>query len=179
MTNGDEKSLGMPLEIARKNLRDDPQTLAIAEALGVDVETYIDRVLEYAQHPEKEPELELLDDASVAQLGPEAPSVEDVTRWLEQVEAGEVELDGRVKVAERDGYSTEAERSEVLRAQAGGEAPARRAPPVERVSRGRAEKPSGEGSVLEEQLRARQRQFKLGMDARRAGQGRRPPPKKD
>ena len=97
----------MPLEIAKQNLRDDPNTLAIAKALGDELEDYIEKVLDYALHPEKTPQLELLDDESVAELGPEAPSVDDVTAWFEAVAEGEVELDDRVKVAESDGYTAD------------------------------------------------------------------------
>lgn len=179
MTDGEPKNLGMPLEIAKKNLRDDPQTHAIAEALGVDVEDYIDKVIDYARHPDKEPELELLDEESIAQLGPDVPSVADVTHWFEQVAEGEIELDDRVEVAPSDGFSTGVDRADALRAQARGEAGPRRAPGVEEVQRGRARPAAPEaGSVLKQQLLEQQRQFQLGMDARRAGHGTKTPPKR-
>lgn len=174
MTDDAPKNLGMPLDMARQNLRDDPNTAEIAKSLGVEVEDYIDKVLEYAQHPDKQPELELLDDEVAAELGPDAASVAEVEAWMEKVISGEIDLDDRVKIAEHDGFATGAEGSETSRAEAGVEAPVRRAPQVAEIQRGkRAAAPTGAGSVLEQQLRAQQRNIQLGVDARRAG-GRKP-----
>ncbi|MEO1228389.1 MAG: hypothetical protein AAFZ18_05740 [Myxococcota bacterium] len=159
----------MPLEMARNNLREDPSTHAIAEALGVEVEDYIDRVLEYATHPDKEVEVELLDDEAAAELGPDAPSMAQVMEWMNGVASGDIDLDDRVKIAESDGFTTQDAPSEVLRREAGAEAPVRRAPGVEQIQRGskRASAPEA-GSALKDQLLAQQRNLQLGMDARRA-----------
>lgn len=164
------KNLGMPLEIAKKNLREDPNTRAIADALGVEVEDYIERVLEYATHPDKEVEVELLDDEAASELGPEAPSMAEVMQWMEGVASGEISLDDRVKVAESDDFSTGAEASETFQREAGGEAASRRAPGVEQIQRGsrRGSTAPEAGSVLKQQLLAQQRHLQLGMDARRA-----------
>ena len=162
----------MPLAIARKNLREDPQTAAIAKELGVDVEEYIEQVLEYAQNPDKEPELELLDDEAAQDLGPEAATMDEVVSWLEAVESGEITLEDRVQVAEADGFSKDAERSEVLRQQAGAEM-SRRAPGVEEMTAPKKGDATPEaGSVLKAQLMEQQRSMRLGVDAQRAGAGR-------
>lgn len=175
MTDAEGRRLGMPLELAKKNLRDDPQTHEIARALGVEVEVYIDRVIHYALHPEKPPEVELLDDESVAQLGPEAPTVARVTAWFEQVASGEVRLEDRVEVAAEDGFSTEALPSERHLDKTAGEKSLRRAPRVDEGPRaGDAPSASGAGAVLRQQLLEQQRSLRLGMDARRAGQGPKP-----
>lgn len=170
------KSLGMPLEIARKNLREDPNTHEIAKSLGVEVEDYINKVLDYALNPGKEPEVELLDDESIAGLGPDAPSVSDVTAWLEGVAAGQEVLDDRVEVAGSDNFTTQADRTEVLRAKTGAASAPLRAPTVT-VPKPETGDDGGAGSVLRAQLLEQQRNMQLGMDARRAGQVRKPPPK--
>lgn len=170
MSDEAPRSLGMPLDIARKNLREDPHTQEIAKALGVELDDYIEKVLDYAQHPNKEPELELLDDEAAAELGPDAASVAEVEAWMEKVASGEIDLDDRVKVADSDGFSMDAEPSEAARRDVGVEARTRTAPGVEELQRGRARAPTQEaGSVLKQQLLAQQRSTQLGLEARRAG----------
>lgn len=163
--------------MARQAIRDDPHTAEIAKALGVELEDYVEKVMSYVLDPGKEPELELLDDESVAMLGPEAPTVNDVVAWFDGVERGEIDLDPRLEIAEHDGFSTEAERSEALRARTRGEPVARpAAPTLEQISRGRrpAEPSDGAGAVLRNQLLEQQRNLQVSMEARKAG---RPGPK--
>ena len=170
-----ERNLGMPLAIARKNLREDPHTEAIAKELGVDIETYIDKVLEYALNPDQEPELEVLDEDAIPELDPTAATMNEVMAWLEGVESGEISLEDRVQIAESDDFSTDADRSELLKAQTGAETSPRRAPTLNDIQAPKVTAPDGEaGSVLRAQLLERQQSMRLNSDAQRAG-ARKPP----
>lgn len=164
------KSLGMPIEIARRNLLEDPSIRTIAEELGVPLEVYVDKVLEYARHPEREPELAIIEDADAREMGVEVATEADVVGWFEGLADGSVVLpDARKEVASRDGFTLDATEAERLRAEAQGRP--RRAP-----APAPAPPPNPEaGAVLKQQLAERQRQMQLSMEARKAGK---PPAKK-
>lgn len=164
MSSKDAGNLGMPLEMARQSLRDDPNTAKIAETMGLEVELYIDKVLEYALNPQKKPQLEIMDDADAREMGVEVHSYDDVCNWLDGVSDGSIPVDsGRREMSLSDGFSTQATEAERLKAEARG-----------RPRRGPAPSPAPKisaeaGAVLKQQLADRQRQNQLSMDARRAG----------
>lgn len=179
----EERSLGMPLEIARQNLRADPHVGAVAKELGVELDVYVERVLHYALHPDEDPQLDLLDAESVQSLGRQAPSVQDVTAWFEAAAQGGVLPPDRVEVAAHDGFTTESAPAERLRPQVGGHVP-RWAPGVEELPNRRAVAPPADeagsdaqpdpAAALRRQLLEQQQRGALGLDARRAGRGSKP-----
>ena len=94
MTNNKKSNLGAPIAVIRKQLSEDPDTLEIAKAFKIPVETYIDMVLKYAQNPDLEPELTILDEDEIQTHGETLPTQAEVMKWLEQVESGEIDLTG-------------------------------------------------------------------------------------
>ena len=55
------KKLKRPVEEIRAELLVDPATQGIASKLGIPVEQYVEKVLDYAQNPEKQPQLNQID----------------------------------------------------------------------------------------------------------------------
>jgi len=82
--------LKRPVEEVRAELLADPHTQSIAEKLGIRVEEYVEKVLEYALHPEKQPELNVLPEGEVKARG--GATTTEVKRWLEDVAAGKIDL---------------------------------------------------------------------------------------
>ena len=165
--------LGEPEETIRQRLRADADAQNIAKSLGVDIEDYITQVLFYARRPDVAPQVEVLDDESLAELGAEIPSEGEVQAWLDAVERGEVDLKGPATgMSEQTEFTTATEASDRIRA-AMGERRERVAPTLG-AQPDRASPPPGQGSILEQQLLNQQRQARLNVEARR----RAPDPKK-
>jgi len=112
MTNNNKSNLGAPIAVIRKQLSEDPEVLQIAEAFKIPLETYIDMVLKYAEDPDLEPELTILDEEEIQTHGETLPTQSDVLKWLEAVENGQVELSGPEAstndVIEKDGPALQA-----------------------------------------------------------------------
>jgi len=89
------------LEATRERLLADAATQGIAKTLGVPVEAYVEKVLDYVQHPQKQPTFEVVPDG-VARAAGTATTVE-VKQWLEDVAAGKVELRGEREVDRFEG----------------------------------------------------------------------------
>lgn len=87
-------SLGRPISVIRDELRNDEYTRKIAKMLNMDLDEYIDQVLDFATHPGKEPEFYVFDEAQLQAEGieTEAPSNQEVVQWLKKVENGEISL---------------------------------------------------------------------------------------
>jgi len=163
--SGEEQlaSLGEPEHIIRQRLRDDADTQKIAKSLGVDIEDYITKVLFYARRPELAPQVEVLDDESLAAMGGDVPTEGEVDAWLDQVQSGEIDLSGTVETAPQTSeFTTEATRSDQLQA-AMGNTMERRAPTM-KTDRAAPPKPA---SILQQQLMAQQRQARARAEARR------------
>jgi hypothetical protein len=84
--------LGMPVEVARQQLIDDSETQELAKTFGVTVEEYADLVLEYAQNPDKQPELHVIDDEEWQESGVDAATTADVRTWFQGVIDGDIDL---------------------------------------------------------------------------------------
>jgi len=88
-----KRSLGKPISQVREDLRNDPNTIAIVKHMGVDIEEYIDMVIDYGQNPDKEPELDIAPDHELKAADPDFVGTQkDVEDWLKGVNEGEIEL---------------------------------------------------------------------------------------
>jgi hypothetical protein len=105
-----ERKLKKPVEELRRDLLADERTQGIARTLGMPLEDYVEKVLDYAQHPEKQPEFNVVSDEQVKANG--GATVADVKGWLNKVLTGEVALGPK---GYTDGFD---------------EAPARKGPPL-------------------------------------------------
>jgi hypothetical protein len=171
MTKDEPRSLGMPLELAREQLLADPNTRQIAAALGVEVREYVERVLEYARHPTREPELFVLDQETLEAHEDELPSEAEVLRWFEGVASGQIAAGPRA-LDLADGFSSEDEPAQAA-LEVAGASTAARAPMVEEVTRRKgASSPrpaSGLGAVLKKQLFDQQQRARLATESKRTG----------
>ena len=93
------KKLKRPVEELRAQLLADSHTQSIAKKLGCPLEEYVEKVLDYAQNPEKQPEFNVLPDGIAKQQG--AATTAEVKQWFEEVLAGKVDLRAE---HEKDGF---------------------------------------------------------------------------
>ncbi|MBI5547744.1 MAG: hypothetical protein HY901_28005 [Deltaproteobacteria bacterium] len=93
------RKLKRPVEEVRAELLADRATQSIAKRLGLPVEAYVEKVLDYALHPGKQPKLKLLPESVVKARG--GNTIARVKKWFAAVRAGKVDLrDPR----EKDGF---------------------------------------------------------------------------
>jgi hypothetical protein len=69
-------------EALRKKILGDPNTAKIAENLGVPLEDYVNQVLHFALHPNEEPQLYVVEDAALRQMGYEPPDAEAMGQYI-------------------------------------------------------------------------------------------------
>jgi hypothetical protein len=74
----------------RAELMGDPRTASMAQTLGLTLEAYVEKVLDYALNPAKKPVFNVAPDAEIKAQG--GATVQDVQQWLEQVKSGEVQI---------------------------------------------------------------------------------------
>ncbi|MGC4114846.1 MAG: hypothetical protein QM765_09595 [Myxococcales bacterium] len=84
------KKLKRPIEEVRAELMADPATQSIAQRLGMPLEEYVEKVIDYALHPEKKPEFNVLPDGEVRAQG--GATTGEVKQWLEDVADGKVDI---------------------------------------------------------------------------------------
>ena len=84
------KRLKRPVEEVRAELLADPATQAIAQKLGMPLEQYVEKVLDFAQHPEKQPQFNVLPEGDVKAAG--GATTGEVKQWLDDVAEGKVDL---------------------------------------------------------------------------------------
>jgi hypothetical protein len=93
MSQPDQKPrLKRPVEQVRAELLSDPETKRIAKAVGMELEAYVNLVLDYAQNPDKEPILEVAPDEELRAAGYNPPSAEDVANFFIAGAKGEIDL---------------------------------------------------------------------------------------
>ena len=85
-----ERQLKKPVEEIRAELLADERIARIAEKLNIEKEAYVEKVLEYALHPEKQPVLNLLPEDQVKAQG--GATMAEVKTWFEKVDSGEIDL---------------------------------------------------------------------------------------
>jgi hypothetical protein len=69
-------------EALRKKILADPNTAKIAENLGVPLEDYVNQVLHFALHPDEEPNVYVVEDAALRQMGYEPPDAEAMGQYI-------------------------------------------------------------------------------------------------
>lgn len=86
--------LKKPIEKIRAELLEDADTKRIARAMGVEVEAYVEMVLDYLQNPEKEPVLKVASDEELRAAGYEPPTTEEIGNFFLAGARGELGLGG-------------------------------------------------------------------------------------
>ena len=95
MAQNDErgrKGLGMPLEVARAQLMENDEIKQLAETLGMELEDFVERVLFYGKNPDAEPQLHIIPDDELEELGADVPTMGEVMEWLRHVDSGKEDL---------------------------------------------------------------------------------------
>lgn len=87
---GPKRGLKRPIEVVRAELLKDADTKRIAKAVGMELEAYVELVLQYAQDKDKEPVLQIVEDEELKANGFSAPSTEEVAKFLIQGAKGEL-----------------------------------------------------------------------------------------
>lgn len=96
-----ERKLKKPIPELRADLLADPRTRDMAERLGMTLEAYVEKVLDFAQHPEKVPQMNLIPEAEVKAQG--GATVEEVKTWMKDVTDGKIKISGG-EGAPKDGF---------------------------------------------------------------------------
>ena len=86
--------LKKPVEKVRAELLADPDTKRIAKSVGMELEAYVELVLDYAQNPDKQPVLHVAEDTELRAAGYEPPSPEEVGQFFVAGAKGELGLEG-------------------------------------------------------------------------------------
>lgn len=74
-------------EALRKKILADPNTAKIAENLGVPLEDYVNQVLHFALNPKAEPQVYVVEDAALRQMGYEPPDAEAMGKYIVEAAA--------------------------------------------------------------------------------------------
>lgn len=88
----EKKRLKKPIPELRADLLADPRTKDMAERLGMTLEAYVEKVLDFAQHPEKVPLMNVIPEAEVKAQG--GATQAEVKAWFEGVIDGTIRLPG-------------------------------------------------------------------------------------
>ena len=88
--NTPKKGLSRPVEVVRAELLKDPDTQRIAKTVGMELEEYVELVLDYAQNPDKEPVVKVVADEELHAAGFKTMTNDDAAKLLIKVAKGEL-----------------------------------------------------------------------------------------
>ncbi|WP_171818159.1 hypothetical protein [Pyxidicoccus fallax] len=95
------RKLKKPVEEIRAELMADPDVKEQARMLQIDVADYVAKIIDYAQHPEKPPQLTITPDEELKAKYPGTPTVEELQTYLQDVIDGKVMLN---RAQQLDGF---------------------------------------------------------------------------
>jgi hypothetical protein len=98
------RKLKKPVEEIRAELMADPDVKEQARLLQVDLETYVAKIIDYAQYPDKPPQLQITPDEELKARDPSVPTVDELQTYLQKVVNGEVALN---RAQQLDGFNKE------------------------------------------------------------------------
>jgi hypothetical protein len=87
---GKKRGLNRPIEVVRAELLKDADTKRIAKAVGMEIEAYVELVLQYAQDKDKEPVLDVVSDEDLRAAGFNPPTPEEAAQLLISVVKAEL-----------------------------------------------------------------------------------------
>lgn len=98
------KKLKKPVPELRAELLADKDVQEQARMLKLDVEAYVEKILDYAQNPEKPPQLIITPDEELKAKDPSVPTVGEIQTHLEKIINGEVMIS---RAQQLDGFNKE------------------------------------------------------------------------
>ncbi len=133
---GQKRGLKRPIEVVRAELLKDHDTQRIAKAVGMELEAYVELVLQYAQDKDKEPMINVAPEAELRAAGYNPPSNEDVARLLVKVAKGEMGVNEEFEKSEFQAGT--APKGPSLTGGDGGQAPQGNPELMDQVKKGRS-----------------------------------------
>lgn len=98
------KKLKKPVEELRAELLADKDVNEQAQMLQIDVAAYVEKILDYALHPDKPAQLIITPDEELKARDPNIPTVEELQTHLQKIVDGEVMIS---RAQQRDGFNAE------------------------------------------------------------------------
>lgn len=96
-----EVPLKVPVEQLRAKLMADPEVSKQAALLKLPIEQYVEKIIDYARHPSKPPQLVLTPDEELKARDPKIPTQEEIGDYLQKVKSGEIAIS---PAHQRDGF---------------------------------------------------------------------------
>ena len=96
------KKLRRPIDDGRDELLKDPDVKEQARLLQIPVEQYVEKILDYASHPEKPPAIMIVPDEALKKEDPSIPTVAEVETHLQRMVNGEIPI---IPGQSQDGFS--------------------------------------------------------------------------
>ncbi|EPX60163.1 hypothetical protein D187_002249 [Cystobacter fuscus DSM 2262] len=96
------KKLRRPIDDVRDELLKDPDVKEQARLLQIPVEQYVEKILDYASHPEKPPAIMIVPDEALKKEDPSIPTVAEVETHLQRMVNGEIPI---IPGQSQDGFS--------------------------------------------------------------------------
>ncbi len=96
------KKLRRPIDDVRDELLKDPDVKEQARLLQIPVEQYVEKILDYASHPEKPPAIMIVPDEALKKEDPSIPTVAEVENHLQKMVNGEIPI---IPGQAQDGFS--------------------------------------------------------------------------
>lgn len=90
-TPGKKRALKKPIEEIRAELMKDPDTARIAKAVNMELAAYVEKVLDYLQHPDKRPNFDVADENDMRAAGYTPKSEEDIREVFQAVVNGDLD----------------------------------------------------------------------------------------
>jgi hypothetical protein len=100
-TTKDGKKLRRPVEEVRAELMADPDVREQAQILKLPVEQYVEKILDYALHPQKPAQLQIIPDEELKARDPSIPTVAELQDHLQKIVDGEIVIS---PAHQRDGF---------------------------------------------------------------------------
>ncbi|OJH36127.1 hypothetical protein [Cystobacter ferrugineus] len=86
------KKLRRPIDDVREELLKDADVKEQARLLQIPVEQYVEKILDYASHPEKPPAIMIVPDEALKKEDPSIPTVTEVENHLQKLAKGEIPI---------------------------------------------------------------------------------------
>ncbi|CAM3664865.1 hypothetical protein G4177_17925 [Corallococcus sp. ZKHCc1 1396] len=96
--------LKRPVEVVRAELLADADVKQQAELLKLPVEAYVEKILDYAIHPDKPPQLQIVPDEELKARDPKIATVAEIETHLQKIIDGEIVIS---PAQQRDGFSSD------------------------------------------------------------------------
>ena len=96
--------LKRPVEVVRAELLADEDVKQQAEMLKIPVEAYVEKILDYAIHPDKPPQLQIVPDEELKARDPKIATVAEIETHLQKIIDGEIVIS---PAQQRDGFSSD------------------------------------------------------------------------